>query len=269
MSHVEGYGTTTLVTGVYGHAEGSGTKVTGQAAHAEGVGTHAHVTGAHAEGFNTQVSGEFAHTMGIHTHSRTFGETVVGAYNTFISGTKELTDYTDITGTWVNGQDYSAGAAEPTKNAAFVVGTGFNTNTKSNGLVVWKSGDTSISGTTRIVGNTWVTGNINCSKSVCSQSDARLKTDIETMECALDKIDSIRGVTYKWKDENRDSRVQYGVIAQEIEHVLPSLVVTDSVSDIKSVDYPKLVSVLINGIKELKDRVEDLEEKVQSLENNA
>ena len=70
-------------------------------------------------------------------------------------------------------------------------------------------------------------------------------------------LDSIRGVTYKWKDENRDQRLQYGVIAQEIEHILPSLVITNSASDIKSVDYPKLTAILINAIKELKEKVEE------------
>ena len=85
-------------------------------------------------------------------------------------------------------------------------------------------------------------------------SDKRLKTDIRPMENALAKVLKLNGVTYKWRtaefknrgfDENRHA----GVIAQEVEAVLPEAVVTGE-DGYKSVSYNDLVPLLIEGMKE-------------------
>ena len=73
----------------------------------------------------------------------------------------------------------------------------------------------------------------------------------------------MRGVSFDWIESGKHS---IGVIAQEIEEVLPEVVLTQKVSDeanpeereIKSVDYGKMVGVLINAIKELRAEVEEL-----------
>jgi acyl-[acyl carrier protein]--UDP-N-acetylglucosamine O-acyltransferase len=87
-----------------------------------------------------------------------------------------------------------------------------------------------------------------------SASDARLKKDIVPVECALDKIDQIRGVYYNWIDEAQPRERQVGVIAQEIQSVYPELV-KEGGNGYLSVDYPKLTAVLIQSIKELKAMV--------------
>ena len=72
----------------------------------------------------------------------------------------------------------------------------------------------------------------------------------------LENISKIRGVTYDWRKEEfpqRDfaDKMQYGVIAQEVEDVLPDIVGTDS-EGFKSLDYSELIPLLIESIKELK-----------------
>jgi len=91
-------------------------------------------------------------------------------------------------------------------------------------------------------------------------SDARLKKDIYPLENALDKIDSIRGVNYYWRDENQSKERQVGVIAQEIQVVYPELVMEGG-NGFLSVDYPKLTAVLIQSVKELKAMVLALAQK--------
>jgi len=94
-------------------------------------------------------------------------------------------------------------------------------------------------------------------------SDARLKTNVKTIENALDKITQIRGVEYDRIDTDKH---QIGVIAQEVEKVLPDVVYT-SEDGMKSVSYGNIVAVLIESIKELKGEISELKEKVDKLED--
>ena len=104
-------------------------------------------------------------------------------------------------------------------------------------------------------------GNWTAEGNVTAYSDARLKTDISTINDALGIVGKLRGVSYKWL---RDGTEGIGVIAQEVEAVLPSVVVTneepglDGMEEVKSVDYGKIVGVLINAINELKAEVDEL-----------
>jgi hypothetical protein len=85
-----------------------------------------------------------------------------------------------------------------------------------------------------------------------STSDVTLKENIETIKNSLEIIDSLRGVSFNWKETGNGS---YGVIAQELEEVLPELVKN---GDVKSVNYNGLIGVLIEAIKELKKEIEEL-----------
>ena len=85
-------------------------------------------------------------------------------------------------------------------------------------------------------------------------SDARFKTNITTLVDALENLKKLRGVSYDWDQDsnperNFDNSKQIGLIAQEIEKVYPELVNTDA-KGYKSVEYSKLVAVLIEAIKE-------------------
>ena len=97
-------------------------------------------------------------------------------------------------------------------------------------------------------------------------SDRRYKKNIEVLTQALDKVEKLRGVSYDWKTEefpnkNFDKKHQIGLIAQELELVFPELVNTD-VEGYKSVDYSKLVAVLIEAIKEQQNEITDLQESI-------
>ena len=93
--------------------------------------------------------------------------------------------------------------------------------------------------------------------NVTAYSDERLKDNIETLEDGLDKVEQLRGVTY-----TRDDRENIGVIAQEVEKILPEIVLTaDDEMGTKSVDYSRLTAVLIEAVKDLSARVKELEGK--------
>ena len=93
--------------------------------------------------------------------------------------------------------------------------------------------------------------------NVTAYSDERLKDNIETLTDGLDKVEQLRGVTY-----TRDERENIGVIAQEVEKILPEIVLTaDDEMGTKSVDYSRLTAVLIEAVKELSARVKELEAK--------
>ncbi len=93
-------------------------------------------------------------------------------------------------------------------------------------------------------------------------SDERLKTDIVKIESALDKVDQINGYTFTYTADGKKSA---GVIAQEVEKVLPSAVnetamplKTGNDDLYKSVQYDQLIGLLVEAVKELKAEVAEL-----------
>ena len=101
---------------------------------------------------------------------------------------------------------------------------------------------------------------INC--KVCQYSDERMKGDIRTLPDALQMCRSLRGVEFKWRDEEKGGGYQMGVIAQEVREVYPSLV-EDMDSGLLAVDYAKLVGLLIEAVKELDGEVALLRDRLR------
>ena len=89
-------------------------------------------------------------------------------------------------------------------------------------------------------------------------SDATLKTNVETLTGSLDAVKSLRGVSFDWL-ENGNSEV--GVIAQEVEAVLPDVVSTND-QGIKSVKYGNMVALLIEAMKEQQAQIDELKAKL-------
>ena len=89
-------------------------------------------------------------------------------------------------------------------------------------------------------------------------SDINLKKDIEIITNANEILNQINGVNFTWIKSNKPS---IGIIAQEIEKVLPQLVNERTDTGTKSVNYNGLIGVLIEAVKELSQRVEELERK--------
>jgi hypothetical protein len=84
-----------------------------------------------------------------------------------------------------------------------------------------------------------------------STSDIKLKKNISVIENALDIVNQLEGVNFEWKDSGKKS---IGVIAQQVEQVVPNIVITGS-DGIKRVSYDSLIPILIEAIKELSAKI--------------
>ena len=95
-------------------------------------------------------------------------------------------------------------------------------------------------------------------------SDIRLKENIQPIENALEKVNQISGNTYNWKNGFEEIHshkgTDVGVIAQEIELILPQIV-TNRDNGFKAVQYEKIIPLLIEAIKELSAKVDRMENK--------
>jgi hypothetical protein len=161
------------------------------------------------------------------------------------------------TGTGSTGSQGAGGPQGP-QGAQGAVGPAGGFTTNSNAQVNSLGAGIPATGTP---GEIVATGNI-----IAFFSDARLKTNVENIEYALDILDKIRGVRYNWTEEaekmapSRAGKREVGVIAQEIEAVLPELVT--EFHGYKTVLYDRLVALLIEAVKELNNKVEDLNKKL-------
>jgi hypothetical protein len=122
-------------------------------------------------------------------------------------------------------------------------------------VINWTPGGVAITG--------WLTTSdyISCSNDIDavnfnSTSDESLNENVETIENALSKVINMRGVNFNWKENSQPGT---GVIAQEIETVLPH-VVTENNEGIKHVQYGNIVGTLIEAIKEQQRQIEALQE---------
>ena len=90
-----------------------------------------------------------------------------------------------------------------------------------------------------------------------SLSDRSVKDNIQVVPNALDTIKQLEGVSFNWKQNGNKS---YGVIAQDIEQVLPDVVQTNDLG-LKTVDYQALSAFLIESIKQLSSEIEELKKQ--------
>jgi hypothetical protein len=109
-------------------------------------------------------------------------------------------------------------------------------------------------------------GNVTTTGTINGSSDARLKTNINTMTGSLDNILKLRGVTFNWKESSNPTKTQYGFIAQEVEKVFPDLVGTDS-NGFKTVNYNGVIPVLTEAIKTQQEEIESLKSENEQLKS--
>jgi len=149
----------------------------------------------------------------------------------------------------------------------------FKDNHGEGGLYYQTSGDWrlyySVSNTCMGINNSttsssygaYVTGGIYSTGDVVAFSDARVKTNVVTIDNPLDKVLNMRGVYYNpinKETKEIDDRRRVGVIAQELNEVLPEAVTYAEDVDEYGVDYGKLTGILIEAIKELKQEINEL-----------
>lgn len=107
-------------------------------------------------------------------------------------------------------------------------------------------------------------GNLTVAGNVTLNSDERLKKNIKTIPNAGELLQQLDGKTYHWKS-SKDKNTQYGLIAQQVQAVIPELV-TEKNDGMLSVNYQGLVPVLLNGYKEQQKQIDALNEKILRME---
>lgn len=182
------------------------------------------------------------------------------------SGATALTVETDAAGRALNVK--SSGMSEC---AMFEIN-----NTSSTGDAIWAStngvGHGIYARTTGSGYAGYFDGNVYATGSYLG-SDIRWKQNITPLAGALNNILALRGVQFEWKLEEypdngfREGK-QIGLIAQEVEAVLPELVRTDN-EGYKALDYPKITAVLVEAVKEQQKQIEELKAAVAALQGQS
>ena len=127
------------------------------------------------------------------------------------------------------------------------------------------SGSQNITGSLILTGSTDIDGDINATGDITAyySSDERLKKNITRIQSPSNKVKLIHGVEFDWipkKGIHNNKGHDVGVIAQDVEKVLPDIVINKK-NGYKAVNYEKLVALLIEVNKDLLERVEELERK--------
>jgi|APGre2960657404_1045060.scaffolds.fasta_scaffold04314_6 hypothetical protein len=232
------------------------TNLTSQQLNVTGLSTFAGVTTHTASLFGTQAS---------------FTGVVTASNGTLISGIGIRTEGS-IVGTGITLIDFRGpGVSTITTPVAGI--TTVNIAGGGGGLTV--SDDTTTNATRYVVFDDVTTGtitNINVSSTklqfnpsagnlsatqFTSLSDVTQKTNIQPIENSIELTKQLQGVRFNWIDNNKPS---LGLIAQEVEKVLPELVEVGD-DDLKRVNYSNMIGLLIEAIKEQQVRIEELERK--------
>ena len=139
--------------------------------------------------------------------------------------------------------------------------------TATEGITV-SGGGLTVTGVSTHTGNLTIIGTMAATICTCP-SDVRFKKNITPIASALDKVLSLDGVYYDWKQDDFPEKgfsdaKQIGFIAQEMEQVVPELVLTDT-EGYKSVNYAAMTVVLVEAIKEQQKMIELLRAEVAAL----
>lgn len=142
----------------------------------------------------------------------------------------------------------------------------FNDGNNANRHVLWLQGGQDANPTNSFIA--FVDGNGDGVGSVAGNgggvdynttSDRRVKEDIRDLSGALEIVAGLRPITYRGLGSDQSSRRSHGLVAQEVQNVLPELV-SENENGMLSLDYGRFIPALIGAIKELKERIEALEE---------
>ena len=145
---------------------------------------------------------------------------------------------------------YAIGTGNTTGLGVSLTGLVFNPSTGNLGI-----GTIAATSALTVRGDVLVSGVVTCT-DINSTSDIKLKENISSIDNPLDKIIKLEGVNFQWKATGRKT---IGVIAQEVEKMLPELI---SDGETKTVNYNGIIAVLIEAVKELSYKVEELNSQI-------
>ena len=117
------------------------------------------------------------------------------------------------------------------------------------------------SGALVVLGGAGISGDLFVGKSITELSAAELKTNISPIDSALEKVKSLNGVEFNWIDKEDDNDREYGLIAEQVAAITPSLVSYNNKKP-QGVKYSKVVALLIEAIKQQQGEIDDLKSKV-------
>ena len=155
--------------------------------------------------------------------------------------------------------------AIPTSGNAIISKGGART---TSAFTEFGNGVYGLSGSLNVTGSIVVSGDVDA-QNFNTTSDVRLKTNLEVIEGALDKVEQLNAYTYDWiEDYNNEGVRQIGLVSQEVQKVQPELVhekevVVGNVTErMLLLDYSKVTTLLIGAVKELSEKVKQLENKI-------
>src|SRR5680860_128579 len=109
--------------------------------------------------------------------------------------------------------------------------------------------------------NLTASGQITATAFVYS-SDRSLKENIIRLDNALENVTALEGVSFNWKNTGNE---EIGLIAQDVEKVVPELVVTNSETGLKAVKYGNIVALLIEAVKDQQVEINSLKVEIENL----
>ena len=110
-----------------------------------------------------------------------------------------------------------------------------------------------------------INGSLNSTQGISESSDVRLKKDIDPITLGLDAVLQLEGKTFKWSDESLSQETHIGLIAQDVEKVIPELVTEDE-NGFKAIAYAKLTTILIEAIKDQQGQMTVQQDQIAALE---
>jgi hypothetical protein len=275
----------TNATGSFSFATGNRTTTTAWCTFATGYGSTASGSNSaamgdytKASGFNSIATGSYTISSGLNSFAmgksilaNTCGMVAIGRYNdtTKYNGINSYSDWYD-------------------DDPLFVIGNGTSDETRSNALTILKNGMTAIghhspsemfdvNGNARFRGVTsgiaLYSLNLTADGTLSTAtSDESTKENINQITNAIAQVNKLRGVTFTWKNDSSKTR-QMGMIAQEVEPVVPEIVFTNPVDRLKGINYSQATALLVEAIKEQQNQIEfyksendNLKSQLQSLQ---
>ena len=228
--------------------------------------------------YTTNTNTTYTAGTGMTLSGTTFNCDITDTNTTYTAGSNMSLSGTEFSSTDTN-TTYSAGGGTSSTDLAgiYLSGTTFELGSdyRDKGTLIWgnNTGDYIDFGVTAdtmkffiatnermrlTTGTTHFDGDVTAYSTTIS-SDINLKDNIEIIPSALDKLSQVKGVTFNWK---KDGKASAGVIAQDIEKILPSAVTEheqlNSDEVYKHVDYNQVIGLLVESIKELKSELDDL-----------
>jgi hypothetical protein len=188
-------------------------------------------------------------------------------------------EHIDHSGVSITAGDGLTGGGDITETRTLNIGAGTGVTVNADSIEIGQAVGTSdtvqfakvgVGGASDATYELKVTGDIGATGDIVAyiSSDERLKDNIQLIEDPINKLEQLRGVTWEWNDQASDAAKDspnVGVIAQDVESVLPQLV-HDRENGYKGVDYSKLVGLLIEAMKEQQSQLDEMRERLNNLE---